>query len=236
MRRGYYASLALLDKEVGRVLAALARRGLAENTLVIFLSDHGDSLGDHGLFVKGVHLYDQAIRVPLIVRWPTRLPAGRRVQRLVQPHDLAATVLSAAGLEKPPDMPDSGDLLPLARGEVDRVHDHAFCLYRNSGINDQKEYWQPSLNSTMIRDERFKLVLYHAVPQVGAPAAVQLFDIPNDPDEQHNLASDPAYADIKAKLLAHLTDWLQCQSSSLESRGGSALPGEDWKQSINNRF
>lgn len=230
MRRGYYASLALLDDEVGRVLAALDDAGLAENTLVIFVSDHGDSLGDHGLFVKGVQLYDEAIRVPLLLRWPGVIPAGQRLSALAQLHDLAATVLAAAGIEPPPEMFDSANLLPLARGQVERGRDHAVCLYRNSGINDQKNYFGPPLNSSMICNGRYKLALYHN------DAAVQLFDLHADPHEQHNLADDSAHAAIKADLLTALTNWLSTQVTGLESRGGSALPDETWKKVINNRF
>jgi arylsulfatase A-like enzyme len=236
MRLGYYASLALLDKEVGRVLDALEQKGIVEDTLVIFVSDHGDSLGDHGLFVKGVHLYDEAIRVPFMMRWPGHIPAGRRLSGLVQLHDLAATLLSAADIGPPDTMPDSANLLPLCNGEVEQVHPYAFCLYRNTGINDQKDYFNPPLNSTMIRNDQYKLIFYHAVPEAGIEAAIQLFKILDDPDEQNNLVHHPAYADIKAHLLVHLADWLHHQSQPLESRGGEALPGEAWKSVINNRF
>lgn len=236
MRRGYYASLALLDDEVGRVLAALEQNSLAENTLVIFVSDHGDSLGDHGLYVKGVHLYDEAIRVPLLLRWPAVIPAGRRVSGLAQLHDVAATVLAAANIKPPPERRDSVNLLSLARGETEQARDHAVCLYRNSGINDKKDYFDPPLNSSMICDGRYKLILYHAVPPVGREPAIQLFDLRDDPTEQRNLAADSAHAAIKASLLTALTDWLSTQATGLESRGGPALPGPAWKQAINNRF
>lgn len=236
MRVGYYASLALLDKEVGRVLNVLDKKGIADNTLVIFVSDHGDSLGDHNLFVKGVHLYDHAIRVPLLMRWPGHIPAGRRISALAQLHDLAATILAAAGIERPEGMTDSANLLPLCAGAVEQVHPHAFCLYRNTGINDKKDYFDPPLNSTMIRSERYKLILYHAIPQAGIAPAIQLFDMQADPDEQINLAHNPDYAETKANLLTHLADWLHQQTHALESQGGESLPGAAWKNVINNRF
>jgi arylsulfatase len=230
MRRGYYASLALLDDEAGRVLATLDAKGIADNTLVIFVSDHGDSLGDHGLFVKGVHMYDHAIRVPLLLRWPAIIPAGGRFGAPVQLHDLAATVLAAAGVISSPDMKDSVNLLPLACGEVEQVREHAVCLYRNTGITDQKDYFNPPLNSSMICDGRYKLALYHN------DNAIQLFDLHTDPMEQHNLSDDPAQTAVKSGLLMALATWLSEQATGLESRGGQALPGEEWKQAINNRF
>jgi arylsulfatase A-like enzyme len=236
MRVGYYASLALLDDEVGRVLAALDRTGLAENTLVIFVSDHGDSLGDHGLFVKGVHLYDEAIRVPLLMRWPARIPAGRVILAPVQLHDIAATVLAAAGIERPAAMRSSTDLLPLATGKADGVHPFVTCIYRNTGINDAKQYFDPPLNSTMIRTQRYKLIVYHAVMEAEIPVALQLFDLAGDPHEQHNLIGDPAHTQPLVDSLATLIDWLQTQSRALESRRGEALPTVAWSNVIQNRF
>jgi arylsulfatase len=236
MRAGYYAALAFLDDEVGRVLAALERKRLAENTLVIFVSDHGDSLGDHGLFVKGVHLYDEAIRVPMLMRWPARIPAGSVVTAPVQLHDVAATVLAAAGISMPAAVTSARDLLPAAAGVTGSTHPYVCTVYRNTGINDAKVYFSPPLNSTMLRDERHKLIVYHAIPEAGTPVSLQLFDVSADPKEQHNLAADPQSAAVLARLLAALVDWLQGQSRSLESRSGEALPNAVWTSAINNRF
>src|SRR5690606_8228348 len=99
IRKGYAASIAFLDQQVGRVLDALDDAGLTENTLVIFMSDHGDQLGDHGLFVKGVALYEPTVGVPLVLRWPGQIAAGARSRALAQGHDIAATCLLAAGLD-----------------------------------------------------------------------------------------------------------------------------------------
>ena len=235
MRHGYYASLALIDDEVGCVLAALEEQGLADNTLVIFTSDHGDALGDHGLFVKGVHLYDEAIRVPLLMRWPGHISAGQRITAQTQLHDLAATILAAAQVPQPT-ATDAADLLPLCTGETDTVHPYVYCAYRNSGIDDAKNYFDPPIISTMIRDEQYKLVVYHGVEAVNAAPALQLFDIAADPHEQQNLAGAPAHAAVATRLLAALTDWLNAQTAGRLGRGGAALPGAAWKQSIDNRF
>lgn len=237
MRLGYYASLAFLDDEVGRVLASLVEQGLADDTLVIFVSDHGDSLGDHGLFVKGVHLYDEGIRVPLLMRWPGRIPPQRRIGTPVQLNDLAATILAAAGIACPDAMPDALDLLPLATAAPAATgREYAVCAYRNTGISDRKSYFDPPIHSTMIRDARFKLILYHAVPQAAAPAYVQLFDMVTDPHEQVNLADDPGIAGDKARLLLALAEWLDRQTRGLESRGGEVLPNAAWKAIQTNRL
>ena len=100
----YYAMVTLVDDEVGRILDALDAQGLADDTIVVFTSDHGEMLGDHQLMLKGPFMYDCAVRVPLIVRWPGHLERGRRSE-LVQWVDLAPTFLEAAGVPAPSHVP-----------------------------------------------------------------------------------------------------------------------------------
>ncbi|MGH2601495.1 MAG: sulfatase-like hydrolase/transferase, partial [Dehalococcoidia bacterium] len=98
----YYAMVTLIDDEVRRILDALARSGLAGETLVVFTSDHGEMLGDHELLLKGPMFYEGAVRVPLLMRWPGVLPAGERRDQLVQWIDLGTTLCAAAGTPPPP--------------------------------------------------------------------------------------------------------------------------------------
>lgn len=121
MRIGYYASIALFDDELGETLKLLDELGITDNTLVIFVSDHGDMLGDHRMLVKGAMFYDACTRIPFLMRWPGQVPAGTVVNAPVQPHDIAATVLSAAGLSLSDKLPEAAaapelvaqDLLPV---------------------------------------------------------------------------------------------------------------------------
>ncbi len=227
MRLGYHASIALVDQEVGRVLNALEDAGIAENTLVIFTSDHGDMLGDHQLLVKGAFFFDPNVRVPLLMRWPARFEGNHRVRSLVQPHDLAATILSAAGL--PPEdlaqiMPESRSLLKLASGEVDPIRDYAVCCYRNSGLTYGHGYWDPPIHATMFRDERYKVNVYHA-PGFGAgPIEGELYDMVEDPAEIYNLWDDAGMAAVRQTLIERLADWLGGQERRLGARGGERLP------------
>ncbi|MBN1557414.1 MAG: sulfatase-like hydrolase/transferase [Lentisphaerae bacterium] len=221
MRRGYHTAIAYADHEHGRVLDALEREGLKDNTLVIFVSDHGDMMGDHGLLVKGAYFYDPCTRVPLLMRWPARLPAGARPRAVVQPHDLAATVLAAAGApfeQIDAWMPAARDLLPLARGAVSAVHDYAVCLYRNTSIDSKRRYPDPPLHAAMIRDERWKLNVYHAAEGDQG----ELFDMRADPLERSNLWDDPAAAGERARLRAALDAWYTRYADGLAagSRGG----------------
>jgi arylsulfatase A-like enzyme len=226
MRWGYHASIALADLEMGRVLDTLEQKGAAGNTLVIFVSDHGDMLGDHGLFTKGAFFYDPCVRVPLIMRFPSHIPAGRRVKHLVQLNDLAATVLTAAGADQMDLdhwMPESKSLLSLNRDEQPGVHATAVCLYRNSGYGDGPVYFDPPIHASMICDERFKLVIYHDLDGHLGGSQGQLFDMVQDAQEVNNLWHDPDYWTAKMNLQQKLVDFLAGQELNQGSRGGEAL-------------
>jgi arylsulfatase A-like enzyme len=226
MRRGYFASVALIDLEVGRVLDALESAGITDDTLVIFTSDHGDMLGDHDLLVKGGYFYEACARVPFIVRRPRTIPARTVVTAPIQPHDIAATVCTAASLPESDleEMPDSRDLTALARGERARVRDYAVCAYRNSGISDEKRPWDPPINATMITDGRYKFSIYHSDGRSDARSG-ELYDIETDPDELNDLYSDPASASIRLRLTDALAEWFaNHEQRGLASRGGELLP------------
>lgn len=215
-RADYLASIALLDLEVGRVLSALEDQGIAEETLVIFCSDHGDMLGDHALLAKGAYFYDPSVRVPLLLRWPEKLKGGMVRGEPVQLHDIAATVLRAAGVGPEvirTHMPDSRDL--LACGAEPR--DHVVCVYHGTGIADTGRYFDPPIHGAMSRDRRHKLVVYHAP---GAPAEIiegQLFDLSEDPQELHNLWHSPAHAEIRHAMIERLLAWHEDHSPLLAS-------------------
>lgn len=201
MRHGYHTSVAFLDHQIGRVLDALDRMGLSENTLVIFTSDHGDMLGDRRLLVKGAFFYDACTRVPLIMRWPGMLAPGQVEPGLVQLHDLAATILTAAGLGEVADanMPGALDLAAVASGSPAR--DVAMCHYFASGVDVSGRYFDPPIYASMARDERYKLNLYW---HDSAPPTGQLFDMQCDPQELHDRFDDPAFTEVRRRLEALL--------------------------------
>ncbi|GAA1642132.1 choline-sulfatase [Nonomuraea maheshkhaliensis] len=211
----YYAMVSLVDDEVGRILAALDETGLAENTLVVFTSDHGEMLGDHQLMLKGPMMYECAVRVPLIMRWPAGLPAGERRTELVQWIDLAPTFLAAAGA--PPLPRGQGlDLLPPARGERDApVRGWALCEYRNSG----HPYAEP-VHTTMLRRDQWKIVVYHGAPSTTRARTGELYDLERDPAELDNLWDDPAHAAVRAGLQESLLDVLVATEDRSQPRLG----------------
>jgi arylsulfatase A-like enzyme len=218
IRLGYGASIAFADMQIGRVLDVLTASGQAENTCVIFLSDHGDQLGDHGLFVKGVALYEQTVGVPLIVRWPGHVEAGQHCPALVQGHDLAATCLTAAGLDAATLCPESEDIVAVAKSGTHRSV--AVCAYRNSGINSSGRFWDPPLLSTMVRNQRYKLILYSSPD--GAER--ELFDLDADPGEQTNLSGDPELASVETGLLSELAAFLQREAGYMSPRAAPSIP------------
>ncbi len=230
MRAGYAAMVGHIDVEVGRVLEALREAGMENDTLVVFTSDHGDLLGDHGALAKGAMLHDPCVRVPLLVRWPGKLPAGKVSPALVQLHDLAATFLSAAGAsgdELAARMPASRDLGADTPGKYDDFRDFAVCSYRNSGIDDTGRYRHPSIDSTMVRRGRWKLHAYHPVASIQPEIVYKLFDMESDPREERDLASSPEHRPTLDQLKDDLVSWLLAAELLHAGRGGTALPKKD---------
>ena len=235
LRHGYLASIAFLDRQVGRIFAELERLDLMRDTLVLFVSDHGDMIGDLELIAKGAFFYDPCTRVPLLLRLPGAERAGTRVRDLVQPHDLAATLLRAAGMpaaEVAGLMPQSQDLAALARadGERPQARDHAITLYRNSGMGYRSselgpaQYWDPPIYASMFHDGRYKLTLYQDPTAQNDPEG-ELYDMEQDPDETSNLWSDPRHAARRDHLIQRLSAALVAgEVEHAAGRGGTSWP------------
>ena len=191
----YWAMCEHIDHEVGRILNALDETGQRDNTLVIFMSDHGEMLGDHGLWFKGPHFYEEAVRVPLIMRWPRHYRAGHQVDGLVELIDLAPTLLEAAGIPLPPDRLQGKSLTTQLTGSANPHHhrDAVFSEYYNS-------WTHADAYATMLRTETEKIVIYHGTGQG------ELYDLENDPDEFENLWDVPAQAARRARLVERCFD------------------------------
>lgn len=185
-RAGYYAIISYLDDKIGRMIAVLEETGQLDNTVIIYTSDHGEMAGEHGMWRKS-NFYEQSSRIPMIISWPGRLPAGRRVAETVSLVDLVATVVDIAGA--PGIAPLDGDsLLDLATGSTTGWKDMAFCEYLAHGVI------RPM---AMLRRGRFKL-------NYSLDDPVELYDLAADPGEFNDLGRDPAYADVREQLRADL--------------------------------
>jgi arylsulfatase len=197
VRAAYWAMVDLIDAQVGRILDALDRTGQRDNTLVIFMSDHGEMLGDHGIYLKGPYFYEPAIRVPLIIAWPGMIPAGRRSSALVELVDIAPTLLEAAGLRVYPGMQGrSFWQLLTGNAPLHQHRDDVYCEYYNA----MPWHRNPTAQATMVRTAEHKLTVMHG-QRDG-----ELYDLSNDPAETTNRWSDPPYRDLKGELLQRLTD------------------------------
>ena len=210
LRAAYYAMIDLIDAQVGRLLDALERTGQADNTLVIFMSDHGEMLGDHGIYLKGPYFYEPAVRVPLLVRGPGVTP-GLRSDALVELTDLAPTLLDAADLPPSPAM-QGRSLWPLLTGGVDPSHhrDDVYCEY----LNAMPWHQDPQPHLTMVRTAGHKLVHAHGL-DTG-----ELYDLDADPTETDNLWDDAAAQRVKAELMLRLADRLAWTTDPGPARRG----------------
>ena len=196
IRAAYWAMVDLIDVQVGRMLDCLERLDQRQNTIVIFTSDHGEMLGDHGIYHKGPYFYEPAVHVPLIVSCPGRLQPGRRSRALVELSDLAPTLLDAAGLARPAGM-QARSLWPLLTG-ASGLHEHRGSVY-SEFYNSSFEY-DPPAYGTMVRTDRHKLVAFH-----GCDAG-ELYDLAADPDETHNLWNEPEHLSTQGRMLKLLCD------------------------------
>lgn len=188
-RQDYCAMVEGLDRGVGRILEALERRGIADETLVVYTHDHGgEGLSRNEPFAHGIGtLWEGGIRVPCFLRWPGRLPANRDSPQVALTMDLTATVLAAAEVEPPGDHPlDGVDLLPVLRGDAPPT--------------DRTVFWRVAT-----RHNRHKAVRRGDSKLLVAGAAQHLFDLAEDPGEKRDISAErPAE---KAELLAALGRW-----------------------------
>ena len=195
IQAAYYAMIELIDDNVGRMLDSLERTGQRDNTIVIFMSDHGEALGDHGLLLKGCRFYEGLARVPLIISLPGSFLEGARRQALVELLDVAPTLLDLAGLPIPERMQGATLRNLLVDAEAQDHHrDHVRCEYYR-GINPAMRDNYNGTFATMIRDERYKLVVYHG------HGLGELFDLETDPDEFNNLWDEPALTETRVALM-----------------------------------
>ncbi len=190
MQASYYAMIEQLDSEFGRLLDYLDAEGLRENTIVLFTSDHGEALGDHGLVYKGCRFYEGSVRVPLIISLPTQFLQNVQSDALVELLDIVPTLYDVLGIEIPYYV-QGKSLASLLQGDVPaNVHREAVRCEFFGALSTPDQ-----THATMYRDRRWKLVVYH---QKGI---CELYDLDNDPWEHRDLAEDADYQAIKWELL-----------------------------------
>jgi arylsulfatase A-like enzyme len=187
----YLACVESVDDNVGRLLDFLAASGLADNTIVIYTSDQGFFLGDHNWYDKRF-MYEESLRMPLLVRWPSKVNAGTVNDGMVLNVDFAPTLLDAAGLKVPDDM-QGRSFLPLLEGK--RPKDWRTSMYYRYYHYPQHHRVQPHYG---VRTQRYKLIYFNKINQW------ELFDLEKDPCELKNVYNDPAHANRVKTLKAEL--------------------------------
>ncbi len=182
----YYGMISFMDHWIGQTLDTLERLGLLDDTLVVFSTDHGHFLNQHGLLAKGPFPYEDVVRVPFLASWPKHIPADQVTDALQSLVDLAPTFLQAAGLEQPLWV-QGVNQLPVWTGQQDSARDHVF-------VENHHSYNEAVHQRTLITG-RYKLTLWRG------RGWGELFDLQDDPSELKNLYNDPAHAELKAQML-----------------------------------
>ncbi len=193
-QRAYYlANVTMIDEKVGQILQSLDAKGYLDNAVVIFTSDHGDALGDHGHSQKWT-MYDVITREPLVVWAPGRFDGGRTVDGLCQLMDVGPMIMELAEVDLPEDW-EAESILPALRDPAWAGREVVFAVHGRDGILQETEFM------TMVRTQDWKLVHFLDEP-FG-----QLFHLSTDPDEIDDLWDDPEYVERKRALLDTLREW-----------------------------
>ena len=195
----YYAMIAQIDDQLARILDALDRSGQRDNTVIIFTSDHGETLGDHGLMYKGCRFYEGLVRVPLIFNWPAQFQQGLVAGGLTELLDLTSTLMELAGLQVA-DYMQGVSLIPILNGESDPDHVHDFVRSEYFDALDPHFTGGTGSFGTMYRTPTHKLCMYHD-HGIG-----ELYDMISDPWEHEDLWDSPDHQKIKNELIRSAFD------------------------------
>jgi len=187
--KNYLRCVQAIDDNVGRLLKWLEDNELDENTIVIYSSDQSYFIGEHGWAEKR-WMYEEALKMPFVIRWPGKIKAGSKPQAMIQNIDYAPTFLDAAGAKIPTRF-QGKSLLPVFSGEKSEVRDAIYYHYYHHGAHNVPRH-------EGIRTERYKLINFYTNNEF------ELYDLKNDPNEVNSVANNPEYAEIKKKLLKQL--------------------------------
>lgn len=191
MIKSYLRCVAAVDENVGRLLQWLEDNNLEEDTLVIYSSDQSYYIGEHGMADKR-WMYEESLRMPLVMRWPGKIKPGTEVNDLIQNIDYAPTLLTAAGVTVPPEM-QGAPLQPLLAGQNAGWRDTIYYHYYTNGEHNVPRH-------DGVRTDRYKLIHYYT------DDTYELFDLKNDPNEIMSLHSNPEYQAIMGRMKKTLKD------------------------------
>jgi arylsulfatase A-like enzyme len=222
MRAQHYGEMTFIDDMVGKIIGELDELGIRENTLVVFVSDHGDMLGDHWLWWKGSWHWPECTAVPLFFNWPGRLMEGKSVEGMVQQTDILPTLVELAGLDMPPGIQGLSQL-PVLTTETDQTgYEYAYTeaissgeyhpAYLDQGGQRNIRKVQDPVNTYTIRSLKWRLTYF------SGERSGELYDLVKDPDEFQNLWEDPGYREKKIELMEILMNRIAGTRDPLPSR------------------
>ncbi len=183
--KDYLRTVASVDDNIGRLLHYLDSTGLSENTIVVYSSDQGFYLGEHGWYDKR-WMYEESLHTPLVMRWPGKIKPGTQIKELVQNIDYAPTFLEAAGTTIPEDM-HGVSLLPLVNGEADSWRTSIYYHYYEEGEHNVPKH-------EGVRTDDYKLISFYGYD------TYELYDLNKDPQELNNVAESEDYRTIRSEL------------------------------------
>jgi arylsulfatase A-like enzyme len=192
-RAHYMANVTMIDDAVGKILASLEKKGYLDDCIIVFTSDHGDCLGDHGHSQKWT-MYEQVTRVPMILWAPGKVPEGKKSDALIQAMDIVPWLLTQAQAKLPEGI-EAESVEPAFKDPSWAGRDAVFCEQGRDNILTEVQFM------TMVRTQRWKLV--HFLNESFG----QLFDLENDPDENNNLWSSQNHCAVRQELMDKLLLW-----------------------------
>ena len=202
----YYAMIELLDKHFGILVNHLKEIGQLENTLIIFHSDHGEMLGDHGLIYKGSRFFEGLVHVPLIFSWPGKIKSDIVSSALVELVDLAPTILDAAGIDIPYYMQGQSLFEKMCSGNEVDFHKPVVVAEFNDSLGSPRIV--RDTHATMTFDGRYKTIIYHGL------GFGEIYDLENDPGEFNDLWDKGIDDKLKLKLMHSHIDAVMNTSST----------------------
>lgn len=214
----YMGTVASIDENVGKVLDYLDQHDLAENTIVVYTSDQGFYLGEHGWFDKRF-MYEESLRTPLVIRYPKEIKAGMKSDALVQNLDFGPTLLDYAGINPPKDM-QGKSFRRLLRGDTEDWRDAIYYSY----------YAYPAVHQVRrhygVSTDRYKLIhFYYDIDEW------ELYDLKKDPHELHNVYDDPEYAEVQKKMHNRLKELRKkYKDSDANDQKFIKQTGKNWKK------
>lgn len=215
-KASYYGLVSHVDDHVGKVIDRLKALDLYEDSIIMFVADHGSMMGEHGFIEKWGHMYEQVMRIPLMIKMPKGQNAGKHLESFVESVDFMPTLLSMLGMDVPENV-QGKNLVPYMNGETQSHKDEVYGQYYCGSIQNE--------SALMVRDAKWKLTSYpegnrlegylfndHPLKMSSmfneASALGELYDMTKDPGETNNLFDDPAYRDVRTTYMEKLATWM----------------------------